>query len=181
MNFTATINPSLSERCRNIKLLAMDVDGVLTQGGIIHDGTGKEWKVFHVRDGSVLKNLKKQGLITAIITGRTSIVVDYRAKELDFDMVFQGVSNKTKALAEIIKSTGFAPNEIAYIGDDLADVSILKACGLAGAPKDACYAVRSCAHFISKQLGGKAAVREFVELILNTQNKWESLCAAHQG
>jgi 3-deoxy-D-manno-octulosonate 8-phosphate phosphatase (KDO 8-P phosphatase) len=175
----ATKTLTLSERCKAIKLIAMDVDGVLTQGGIIHDGTGKEWKVFHVRDGSVLKKLNKFGIATAIITGRSSVVVEYRAKELEIDMVFQGVSNKAKALEEIISSTGISAQEIAYIGDDLADISIMKSCGLAASPNDACFEVRNCANFVSKNPGGKSALRDLVEIILKVQGKWNHLCASH--
>ncbi len=171
--------PTLSERCKAIKLIAMDVDGVLTQGGIIHDGTGKEWKVFHVRDGSVLKKLNKFGITTAIITGRSSVVVEYRAKELEIDMVFQGVGNKAKALEGIISSTGINANEIAYIGDDLADISIMKIVGLAAAPNDACFEVRNCANFVSKNSGGKSALRDLVEIILRVQGKWNLLCLSH--
>lgn len=171
--------PTLSERCKAIKLIAMDVDGVLTQGGIIHDGTGKEWKVFHVRDGSVLKQLNKFGIKTAIITGRSSVVVEYRAKELEIDMVFQGVGNKAKALEGIISSTGINANEIAYIGDDLADISIMKIVGLAAAPNDACFEVRNCANFVSKNSGGKSALRDLVEVILRVQGKWNLLCLSH--
>lgn len=170
---------SLSERCKSIKLIAMDVDGVLTQGGIIHDGTGSEWKVFHVRDGSVLKKLKQIGIKTAIITGRSSIVVEFRARELDIDMVFQGVGKKENTLNKIASSTGINPDEIAYIGDDLPDLSIMKSCGLAAAPNDACFEVRNQAHFVCKNSGGKSALRELVELILKVQRKWESLCSSH--
>ena len=170
---------TLSQRCNAIKLIAMDVDGVLTQGGIIHDGTGKEWKVFHVRDGSVLKKLNRFGITTAIITGRSSVVVEYRAKELEIDMVFQGVANKAKALDEIIANTGINAHEIAYIGDDLADISIMKSCGLAAAPNDACFEVRKCANFISRNSGGKAALRDLVEVILKVQGKWDLLCSSH--
>jgi 3-deoxy-D-manno-octulosonate 8-phosphate phosphatase (KDO 8-P phosphatase) len=162
---------SLSERCKSIKLIAMDVDGVLTQGGIIHDGTGSEWKVFHVRDGSVLKKLKQIGIKTAIITGRSSIVVEFRARELDIDMVFQGVGKKENTLDKIASSTGINPDEIAYIGDDLPDLS--------AAPNDACFEVRNQAHFVCKNSGGKSALRELVELILKVQRKWESLCSSH--
>lgn len=170
---------TLSERCKAIKLIAMDVDGVLTQGGIIHDGTGKEWKVFHVRDGSVLKTLNKSGITTAIITGRSSVVVEHRAKELDINLVFQGVSNKTIALEEIISATGIMAFEIAYIGDDLADISVMKSCGLAAAPNDACFEVRKCAQFVSSYPGGKSALRDLVEVILKVQGKWDHLCSSH--
>lgn len=156
-----------------IKLVLLDVDGTLTDGGIYRGNNGEELKRFNVKDGYAIVNAQKLGIEFGIITGRKSELVEIRAKELKIKYLYQGISEKTVVLEEIIKKTGLTKGEIAYMGDDLNDLLIIKQVGLSGTPKDAVDEVIKVADFVSKRNGGSGAVREFIEHILKKDGKWE--------
>ena len=156
-----------------IKLVLLDVDGTLTDGGIYRGNNGEELKRFNVKDGYAIVNAQKLGIEFGIITGRKSELVEIRARELKIKYLYQGISEKTVVLEEIIKKTGLTKGEIAYMGDDLNDLLIIKQVGLSGTPKDAVDEVIQVADFVSKKNGGSGAVREFIEHILKKDGKWE--------
>jgi 3-deoxy-D-manno-octulosonate 8-phosphate phosphatase (KDO 8-P phosphatase) len=162
---------TLADRCRAIELLIVDVDGVLTAGGIVY-GDELELKEFHVRDGSAIKLWKQAGKQAAIITGRTSAAVEVRAAELGVDVVVQGAADKLAAFRRLLETTGIAASQVCYIGDDLADLPPLRRCALAAAVADACPEVRADAHYVARAGGGRGAVREVVELVLRCQGEW---------
>jgi 3-deoxy-D-manno-octulosonate 8-phosphate phosphatase (KDO 8-P phosphatase) len=163
---------SLQERCRAIELLIVDVDGVLTAGGIQLGGDGLELKEFFVRDGSGLKVWHASGKRTGVLTGRRSAAVEVRARELGIEFVVQGASEKLAAFHEILAHAKIPASATCCIGDDLPDVGPLQACGLAIAVADACFEARSIAHYVTQTPGGRGALREAIELILRCQGRW---------
>jgi YrbI family 3-deoxy-D-manno-octulosonate 8-phosphate phosphatase len=163
---------SLASRCQQIELLVVDVDGVLTDGGIIYGDSGIEVKAFHVRDGAGLKLWQAAGKQAALISGRASRVVEVRAAEVGIGMVFQGIGEKLLAYRQVLAAAGMRPEQVCFIGDDLPDLPVLGNCGLAVAVADACSDVRAVAHYITRTPGGRGAVREVIELILRCQEKW---------
>ena len=156
-----------------IKLVLLDVDGTLTDGGIYRGNNEEELKRFNVKDGYAIVNAQKLGIEFGIITGRKSELVEIRAKELKIKYLYQGISEKTVILEEIMKKDSLSKEEIAYMGDDLNDLLIMKQVGLSGTPKDAVDEVIQVADFVSKKNGGSGAVREFIEYILKKDGKWE--------
>ncbi|GIW78578.1 MAG: hypothetical protein KatS3mg105_0385 [Gemmatales bacterium] len=171
----------LEDRLKPIEMLVLDVDGVLTDGGIIYSDRGEEWKQFHVRDGSGLMIwhwLKKQ---SAIITGRTSHIVEVRAREMGITRVVQGVLDKLPAYEEILEECGIKPEQTCYVGDDVPDLPVLRRCGLAAAPADACADVRSVVHYVCQTRSGRGAVREVIELILRGQALWNRVLDRFSG
>jgi 3-deoxy-D-manno-octulosonate 8-phosphate phosphatase (KDO 8-P phosphatase) len=166
---------SLQQRCAAIELLVVDVDGVLTAGGIVYADDGRELKTFHVRDGSGLKIWRQAGKRAALITGRSSPVVQVRATELGLEPVVQGAADKLTAYREILAHTAARPEQVAAIGDDLPDLPVLRHCGLAIAVADACADVRGAAHYVTRASGGRGAVREAIELILRCQGAWQKV------
>lgn len=148
--------PTLAERCARVELLVLDVDGVLTDGGIIYAESDVEIKAFHVRDGSGLKYWRDAGKRAAIITGRHSPAVTRRAGELAIDFVVQGAADKFAALQSILAATGLHAEQVAAVGDDLPDRPVLRAVGLAAAVADGCVEVRQAAHYVTRAKGGEA-------------------------
>jgi 3-deoxy-D-manno-octulosonate 8-phosphate phosphatase (KDO 8-P phosphatase) len=169
------MNPaaSIHERTAAIELLVLDVDGVLTDGGIVYADDGVELKQFHVRDGSGLVLWHRAGKRSAIITGRTSRLVDVRAAELGVGLVIQGAAAKMAAYQRVLETAGLRPDQVCYVGDDLPDLPLLVNCGLAVAVADGCPEVRSAAHYVTRAGGGRGAVREVIELILGCQGHWQ--------
>ncbi len=165
----------LFEIAKNIKLLILDVDGVLTDGSIILDNEGNEIKAFHVRDGHGIKMLTKAGVHVAIITGRYSKVVERRAYELGITEVYQKCYKKSVAYEHLIEKFGVTDKEVAYIGDDIVDISLLKRAGLSVAVADATAETKSVSMLITENAGGRGAVREVCDLILKAQGKWQDL------
>jgi len=157
-----------------IKLVLLDVDGTLTDGGIYRGNNGEELKRFNVKDGYAIVNAQKLGIEFGIITGRKSELVEIRSNELKIKYLYQGISEKTVILEEIMQKTGLKKEEIAYMGDDLNDILIMKQSGLTGAPKDAADEVIQIVDFVSEKNGGSGAVREFIEHILKKDGKWET-------
>jgi 3-deoxy-D-manno-octulosonate 8-phosphate phosphatase (KDO 8-P phosphatase) len=170
---------SLNARAKKIRVLLMDVDGVLTDGRIWllsrRDGTASEIKGFHARDGAGLKIARRAGLRTGIITGRESSAVTQRARECEIEFVYQHRATKIEAFEEIKRSTGADSSEIAYVGDDLPDLPVLRCAGLAVAVANASPEVKRAAHFVTVRSGGEGAVREVIELLVKAQGKWDAL------
>jgi 3-deoxy-D-manno-octulosonate 8-phosphate phosphatase (KDO 8-P phosphatase) len=163
---------TLRERCSAIELLVVDVDGVLTAGGIAYGSPEVEIKEFHVRDGSGLHLWHRAGKRTGLITGRSSPLVERRAAELAIGFVMQGAPEKLPAYRRLLAAAGVGEEAVCYVGDDVPDVPPLRQCALAVAVADACSEVRAAAHYITQTAGGGGAVRETIELILRCQGRW---------
>lgn len=168
------ISTAVRNKARAIKLLLLDVDGVLTDGRIILDDRGVETKHFDVRDGQGIVLLMRAGIEVGLITARNSKAVRYRAKELGLRIVRQGIQNKVATYAEIRRQSGLAETQIAYIGDDIGDVKILRRVGLAITVKDGWEELFRSVDYVTEKPGGRGAVREVAELLLKAQNKWMS-------
>jgi 3-deoxy-D-manno-octulosonate 8-phosphate phosphatase (KDO 8-P phosphatase) len=165
----------LSKSAKDIKLLILDVDGVLTDGSIILDNHGNELKSFHVRDGHGIKMMIRAGIHVALITGRHSRVVERRARELGVTEIFQKCFDKRAAYKELAERYSLNDSEIAYVGDDIVDIPILKRSGLSVAVADAEDEVRAVAMMITKMRGGRGAVREVCDLILKAKGIWQDI------
>ncbi len=163
---------SLQQRCQRIDLLVLDVDGVLTAGGIVLGSDEAELKQFHVRDGLGLAVWHRAGKRSAIITGRMARMVERRAAEVGIVHVQQGRQDKLPALQDLLAQLGLPFESAAYVGDDLPDVPCLRRVGLAVAVADACAEARAAAHYITRAPGGDGAVREAIERILRCQGLW---------
>jgi len=170
--------PQLAQR---IELLLSDVDGVLTDGGVIFDNQGVESKRFHIRDGLGIKLWQQAGHRFGLVTGRASQVVRIRATELGIDLVRQGVDDKLAMVQQLLSELGLRPEQVAYIGDDLPDLPVLKIVGLPIAPADACREVRAAAQLITQLSGGHGALREAIEAMLQAQGRWEFLIRKYGG
>ena len=155
-----------TSRGKKIKLLLLDVDGVLTDGRLYFGPSGEEMKVLHVRDGYGLKLWHDAGFRSGIISRRNSDIVSRRASQLGMHFVYQGNDDKPSALAEIATEAHVSRDEIAFVGDDLLDVPVLEQVGLAVAVADAVEAVKQAAHYVTKVEGGRGAVREVIDMLL---------------
>lgn len=164
---------ALALRCRKLKLLLSDVDGVMTDGRLLLLADGSEAKAFHVRDGLGLVLARRAGLRTGLVSGRTSEAVARRAAELELDVVVQGAADKAAALRRILAEQGLDPSEVAYIGDDVNDLPVLTAVGLSAAPADAPVEVKAQTFMVTDAAGGRGCLREFVEAILRARGDWE--------
>lgn len=177
-----TIPPmKLTDQCRRVELILSDVDGVLTDGGIMYDNQGIEIKKFHIRDGLGIKLWQRAGFKFGVLTARTSHIVKVRASELGIELVRQGFENKLPVAKEIMRELKLTPEQVCYIGDDLTDLPVIRHVGLGVAVADAAAEVRASATHITKLAGGQGAVREIVELILKSQSRWEEITKAYQG
>lgn len=165
----------IERRASRIRLLLMDCDGVLTDGRITLLGDGDEEKSFHTRDGHGLVLLHRAGLRSGIISGRTSTLVERRARELGMTYVKQGTWDKIKEFDEVLREAGVEDDEVAFIGDDVTDIPLMQRSELAVAVADAVEETRRAAHFVTRLPGGFGAVREVCELILKAQGHWEDL------
>ena len=168
-------NSSMQERAKKIRMLAVDVDGVLTDGRLYFDQHGNELKAFYTRDGLGMKALQRFGIELAIITGRKSRIVEDRATQLGIKHVYQGRDDKLNALKELVSESGIAEEQICYVGDDWIDLPVLQRVGLAVAPSDAAKMVREQVHWVTESAGGHGAVREVCEYILSAQDLDERL------
>ena len=169
----------IGERAKKIKLVILDVDGVLTDGRIVYDANGVESKFFNVKDGHGIKLLQRAGIQVAIISGRESEVVTRRAAELGITPVFQKALDKLPPYLELLDKCALNDSEIAYMGDDLPDIPLMRRVGLAAAPADALDYVLPYAHFMAESRGGWGAVRELCDLIIREQGKWDALCGKY--
>jgi|SRR5579884_1606966 3-deoxy-D-manno-octulosonate 8-phosphate phosphatase (KDO 8-P phosphatase) len=169
----------LRARARRIQLLLMDVDGVLTDGRIYllgwPNGAVSELKVFHAQDGAALKLARELGLRTGIITGRLSAATEQRAREIGIEFLCQNAAAKLPAYRSILQQAGLEDTQVAYIGDDLPDLPVLRCVGLAVAVNNAVLEVKRAAHYVTRCRGGEGAVREVVELLLRARGQWSQL------
>ena len=171
----------MKEKPASIKLLILDVDGVLTDGRITMNERGEEVKSFDVKDGLGLKMLMSTGVEVVIITGRKSMVVEHRAKELGIDEVWQGIKDKGALSRKIIEEKGLEKNEVCCIGDDLTDLAMFMEAGLRIAVADGVEEVREEADFVTKKKGGYGAVREACEWILKSKGAWSKIGFTEQS
>lgn len=167
------------QRAARVKLMAFDIDGVMTDGGLTYTDDGRELKTFNVMDGLGLKLMQKAGVELAIVTGRTSGVVAARAADLGITHVYQGVADKRAAVAGLMEKLGLHWPDVAFMGDDLIDLPAMTHCGFAVAPANAHPLVKERAHAVTDKAGGRGAVREAVEFVLAAQGKLEAIFAAY--
>ena len=168
------MSDELIKLCIPIRVLLLDVDGVLTDGGILLDNQGIESKQFSIRDGQGIRLWQEAGGHTGIVTGRSSQIVKLRAAELDIDVVRQGVGEKLSVVEEVARQLGFTMQQIAYVGDDLPDLPVVSAVGLGVAVADAAEELRKRADYVTAMPGGRGAVRETVEVLLKTTGRWDA-------
>ena len=171
----------ITERAARIKLLVLDVDGVLTDGGLIWRADGQESKMFHVHDGHGIRLVQRAGIEVALLTGRSSEVVRFRAKDLGIEVVVQGSRDKLSDYEKILQQRQLEDQDVAYVGDDLVDIPVLKRVGLAVAVASATPPVHAYCHVSTQKAGGRGAVREVCDLLLVAQDKWEKAIAPYLG
>ncbi len=169
----------MNERLRNIRLLLLDVDGVMTDGRIIFDSNGVESKFFNVKDGHGIKMLQRAGIEVGIISGRGSVVVSNRAAELGISLVYQKSLDKLTPYKEILERTELTDEQVAFMGDDVIDIPVLRRVGFAAAPADAVDDVFPFVHFTTRNRGGWGAVREVCDLMLREQGKWDEITSRY--
>jgi 3-deoxy-D-manno-octulosonate 8-phosphate phosphatase (KDO 8-P phosphatase) len=172
---------ALAERCKALKVILSDVDGVLTDGTVLLLPDGREAKSFHVRDGLGIVLAHRAGLRTGLVSGRRSDAVARRAAELGMAILLQGIDDKAAALREILEAEGLEPHEVAYMGDDVSDLCVMTEVGLSAAPADAPAEVRNQAFMITTAAGGHGCLREFIEAILKARGDWDPLIAKVTG
>lgn len=165
----------ITEKAKKIKLLIMDVDGVLTDGRIIYTSSGDELKFFDVTDGMGLSLFSRAGLKTAVLTAKKSRIMSKRAKILHIDKTYQNAFSKAEVLERILSDFKVSREEVCFIGDDLVDLPVLRKVGLAAAVPNAVPEVLEAAHYVTAKEGGRGAVRELIEVILKAQGKWDEL------
>jgi len=177
MNNLELLNPELLARFKSIKLLVLDVDGVMTDGGLTIGDDGQEYKTFHAHDGLGMKLLKASGVNLAIITGRTSNVVKKRAESTGVAHFYQGAEDKLVAFNDLMKTSGLQASQCAFMGDDVVDLPPMLKCGLALAVPDSPALVLQHAHYVTIKAGGRGAVREVCELIMQAQGTFDAQMA----
>jgi 3-deoxy-D-manno-octulosonate 8-phosphate phosphatase (KDO 8-P phosphatase) len=166
---------AILRKAQKIRLLLLDVDGILTDGRILYDEKGREMKYFHVHDGQGIRWLLKEGIKVGFLSGRTSGAVEMRAKELGVSFLFQGIKDKMALYKKLLKKTKLEPEQVSYMGDDFIDLQLLKNVGLSISVRSGHPLVQKEADYITQAAGGLGAVREVSELIFKAQGKWESL------
>ncbi len=170
----------MHDKLKNIRLLLLDVDGVMTDGGIIYDANGLETKRFNVKDGHGIKMLQRYGIEVGIITGRNSIVVDNRARELGITLVYQGSLKKIESYEDIKIRSKLEDHQIAYMGDDVIDVPVLRRVGFSAAPLDGLSEVRAVVDYVATCAGGCGAVREVCDHILKARGAWDEISVRYE-
>jgi 3-deoxy-D-manno-octulosonate 8-phosphate phosphatase (KDO 8-P phosphatase) len=171
----AAFPPELAIRARRLRLLLFDVDGVLTDGSILLDADGRESKRFSIRDGTALVWARQAGLLTGVLSARSAAATTERARQLGMAVVRQQATDKAVAFAEILAEHGLVAEDVAYMGDDLMDLPVLRLAGVSAAPADAADPVRARVDFVSRLPGGGGAVREFIEAVLLAQDRWAAI------
>lgn len=166
-------------RAKSIRLIALDVDGVMTDGGLYLSDSGEEFKRFNSLDGHGLKMLKASGVELSIITGRTSRCVELRAHNLGITYLYQGVSDKLDAMQKLLASLQMPPAAAAFMGDDVVDLPVMRHVGLALSVPDAPQVVRDRAHYVTRRNGGHGAVREVCELLMSAQGTLDAQLARY--
>jgi 3-deoxy-D-manno-octulosonate 8-phosphate phosphatase (KDO 8-P phosphatase) len=172
---------SIQAKASRIRLLLFDVDGVLTDGKILLHPDGTESKQFDIKDGTGLVWAQRLGLRVGMLSARSSAATAQRAAQLGISIVRQGVPSKLHAYDEILREQALGHTEVAYMGDDVLDLPIIARAGLSGCPADGVEEVRSRVDYVSRAVGGDGAAREFVELVLKAQGRWEGLIASYVG
>lgn len=173
------MNNELIEKAKKLKLLILDVDGVLTDGKLFFDNDGNEYKSFHARDGHGIKLLRQTGVEVAVISGRKSNSVALRMKSLGIEYVYQGHENKIAAFNEIIEKLGISPEQAAHVGDDVLDLPVMSRVGLAIAVQDANFAVKQRADWCTELAGGCGAVREVCDFIMQAQGSFDDVLSPY--
>ena len=168
---------ALRERLAKIRLLLLDVDGVLTDGRIYFADNGMESKAFYARDGHGIKLLLRSGIRVGLLTGRSSHLVELRARDLGIDLVFQGAKEKLPVFRQILRDLDLRAEDVAYMGDDVVDLPVLMHAGVAAAVADCSEEILTAVDFVSRYRGGRGAVREFCELLLKSTGRWEAIMA----
>ena len=175
------ISKKLETRAKKIKLLLLDVDGVLTDGRIIYDSRGENLKLFDVHDGLGVYALRRMGIKTILITAKGSAATKPRAKDMKIERVYENIVPKTRVYEKIMRDYRLKDENICYAGDDLLDIGILKMVGLPIAVANACSEVKKKSVYVTKKKGGRGAVREIAELILKAQNKWRKILEIYEA
>jgi 3-deoxy-D-manno-octulosonate 8-phosphate phosphatase (KDO 8-P phosphatase) len=172
---TKYFSEELKRKAERIVVLVLDVDGVMTDGRIIIDDSGRESKHFNVKDGHGIKLILKMGIEVIFLTGRKSRVVAHRAKDLGVREVYQGARDKVMIFEGMLLKKNMKADRVAYVGDDVVDIPLFRKVGLSIAVADACEEARRAAHYVTEKEGGKGAVREVCEMILRAQGKWDEI------
>ncbi len=172
---------NLAAKAAKIKLILLDVDGVLTDGAVVIYGDGSESKRFHIRDGIALVWAQRAGITVGLLSARHSPTTSQRAAQLGITLVHQGVASKISTYDQIVGDMVLSDDEVAYMGDDIVDLAVLARVGLSAAPSNAVDEVRTRVHFVSACGGGDGAVRELVEIILRAKQQWHPLVAAYEA
>jgi len=175
------VTAAITAQAKKIKVIIFDVDGVMTDGGLMIGDDGQEYKVFHAHDGLGMKMLNKTDVKMAIITGRTSNVVKVRAETNNIQHCYQGVEDKGQAFDTLINELGISPDEAAFMGDDIVDIPAMKKCGLAISVPTAQHPVKEYAHYVTTHQAGKGAVREACELIMKAQDTFDTVTGKYFG
>ncbi len=170
---------TILNKARKIKLLLLDVDGVLTDGRIIYDSRGHDAKFFDVHDGMGVYLLKKAGIPTALITAKGSRAIRPRARDMHVEAVFENISPKTLVLDKILNKYKVSPEQICFVGDDLVDLCLMRRAGFAVAVFNACPEIKQAASYVTLRYGGRGAVREVAEIILKAQGRWQEVLKAY--
>lgn len=166
---------AILEKVKKIKLLLLDVDGVLTDGRIIYDSRGRDLKLFDVHDGLGVYILRKAGIKTILITAKDSKTIRFRAQDMQVEAVFKNISPKSAILDKILKTYKVDISEVCFVGDDLVDLCLMKRVGLPIAVSNASSYIKDVASYVTSKDGGRGAVREIAELILKSQGKWDEV------
>ncbi len=172
---------NIKDRAKNIKLLLLDVDGVLTDGRIIYDSRSRDSKFFDVHDGLGVYLLSKVGIKTVLITAKNSAAIKPRARDMRVAEVFSDVSPKSALLGKLLKKYNVSKDEVCFVGDDLVDLGLMKIVGFGVAVSNACQEIKDTASYITLKRGGRGAVREVAELILKSQGKWEDIIKFYEA
>lgn len=170
---------TLEAKARSVRLLLFDVDGVLTDGKVIVHADGSESKQFAIRDGIAIVAANRQGFLTGLLSGRASGSTQHRAAQLGIPIVHENVSAKVETYERILAANGLRNEEVAYMGDDLLDLPVLRRVGLSAAPADAAPEVRGRVDWVSSAPGGCGAARELIELVMRSQQKWEPVVESY--
>jgi 3-deoxy-D-manno-octulosonate 8-phosphate phosphatase (KDO 8-P phosphatase) len=168
---------TVTERARRVRLVLLDVDGVLTDGKILVHADGTESKTFDIRDGTGIVLAQKAGVRVGLLSARQSAATTERANQLRITLVHQGALDKLTTYEALLAELGLTDHDVAFMGDDLLDLPVLGRVGLAAAPADAVPEVKAVAHWVSRSRGGDGAVRELAEVVLKAQDRWSSLVA----
>ena len=172
---------NLAAKAAKVKLILLDVDGVLTDGAVVIFGDGSETKRFHIRDGIALVWAQRAGITVGLLSARQSPTTAQRAAQLGITLIHQGVASKITTYDQIVGDMVLSDEDVAYMGDDIVDLAVLARAGLSAAPSDAVNEVRSRVDFVSARPGGEGAVRELVEMILRAKGHWDPLVAAYEA